>query len=288
MHKCALACLLLSATTGAYAADAESESAVTTRIQLEAELADNPFVITPHRPTYLLPVTYDDNPPVGDDGEFVERWEMKFQVSFKVLMAKNLFGRDHVAFGYTQTSWWQAYNLDASAPFRETNHEPELMYTRITDFDLLGWANRVVVLGLSHQSNGQAGLHSRSWNRLYGNFVFERDRWYVSLKPWWRIPEPKKDDPEDPTGDDNPDIGDYMGSFELSGLYYQGDETYGLMLRNNLGRENRGAIRLDWTLPLTGRLRGYVQYFNGYGESLIDYDRYSNRIGVGVMLVNWL
>ena len=214
---------------------------------------------------------------------------MKFQVSLKMFLARNLFDHDlNLAFGYTNTSWWQAYNSAISAPFRETNHEPELMLTAATNYPFLGLRGRAVTLGLSHQSNGQSDPASRSWNRLYAQFVFEHDNLYFNFKPWWRIPEPAKTSPASLGGDDNPDIGDYMGNFEFSGLYYLGRQTYGFMLRNNLQSDNRGAIQIDWTFPLSQRVRGYLQYFNGYGESLIDYDHYSNRIGVGVMLTNWL
>lgn len=272
-------------------ARADERSAITRRIHLEAETHDNPFVITPHKPTYVLPIAYNKNPNEtynSSNGE-LDQNEMKFQVSFKTFLARGLFDYNNaLSFGYTNTSWWQAYNHDISAPFRETNHEPEIMFNTFTDFDVLGLNNRVITLGLSHQSNGQSGDLSRSWNRLYAQFVLEKENFYFSFKPWWRLPESTKQAPDDPIGDDNPDIDDYMGNFELSALYYLGRQTYGVMVRNNLQSDNRGAIQFDWTFPISKRVRGYLQYFNGYGESLIDYNHYTNRVGVGVMLTNWL
>ncbi len=139
----------------------------------------------------------------------------------------------------------------------------------------------MVGLSLNHQSNGRAEPLSRSWNRIMLDFILERDDFYLSFKPWWRIPESGG-------ADDNPDIKDYMGNFELRALQLYRDHTFGIMLRNNLQSDNRGAIQLDYTFPIKERLNGYVQIFNGYGESLIDYNHYSNRIGIGIMLTNWL
>jgi len=63
------------------------------------------------------------------------------------------------------------------------------------------------------------------------------------------------------------------------------------MSRNNLesGFEN-GAVELGWIFSLWSYpyLKGYVHYFTGYGESLIDHDQYVSRIGIGVALTDRL
>ena len=63
------------------------------------------------------------------------------------------------------------------------------------------------------------------------------------------------------------------------------------MSRNNLESGfDRGAVEAGWSFPLGNYpyLKGYIQYFYGYGESLIDYDRRVNRIGIGISLNDWL
>ena len=72
-----------------------------------------------------------------------------------------------------------------------------------------------LVLGFAHQSNGRTQPLSRSWNRVYANFVFEYEDLYFSVKPWYRIPERDKTDPLDARGDDNPDIHRYLGYGEM-------------------------------------------------------------------------
>jgi len=129
---------------------------------------------------------------------------------------------------------------------------------------------------------------SRGWNRLYANLIWEQGNFVFSLKPWWRIPEAPKTDPLSAEGDDNPDIEKYMGYFEFVTAYRRGKQEYSVLVRNNLRSENRGAVQLEWTFPMYKRLRGYVEYFNGYGESLIDYNAHMQRIGVGFMLSDLL
>lgn len=291
---CVTGNLYADTSIGKPTSDNGQVSAIDRRIQLERESRDNPFVLMPHRPTYLLPLSYSDDPnngPFEEVGGSLQRTEIKGQISVKFQLARDVLGdNSFIYIAYTQKAHWQAYNSKQSSAFRDTNHEPELFLTFLTNKTILGMKNRVFNIGINHQSNGQKGSFSRSWNRIFAEFILERNNFYMSLKPWWRIPEDEKKNPNDAEGDDNPEITHYMGYGEITGLYENNDHNFGFVLRNNLKSENRGALQLDWTFPLTltGHVRGYVQYFNGYGETLLDYNYNSNRLSIGFMMIDWL
>jgi len=254
-----------------------------------------PF-IRAYRPNYILPLAYNSSPNHDsildvDRNAKAENTEAKFQISFKVKLWPDVMDKDvDLWFAYTQLSFWQLYNSTFSSPFRETDYEPELFLTFRTDYapfglDLFGLKGRIINLGINHQSNGRARPLSRSWNRIVTNFGFEKDNFNFFAKAWYRIPESATDD-------DNPNIEKYMGYGELSGTYYWNKHRFGAMLRNNLRTsENKGSVQLDWSFPFpfikNDRFSGYIQYFNGYGESLLDYNANSNRISIGIMLADW-
>jgi len=295
---------VLSLSHIAHAAEAEAApgqdnttSLIKERIERERAAQDNPAVLLAHKRNYVLPLAYSNDPNDDvfepDDSDFgtdLDHLEALFQLSIKAPIAEDLLtDEDAVFFGFTVRSFWQAYNSDISAPFRETNYEPEVFWVTPVPWNVLGGDAAFVELGLSHQSNGRSQLFSRSWNRIYATLGWERWRWVFALKVWYRIPEDDKDDPLDPDGDDNPDIEDYMGNFEFLIVYRRSDHEFGTMLRNNLDTdENRGAVQFDWTFPLHRRFRGYLQLFNGYGESLIDYDANITRVGIGILLSDLL
>lgn len=255
------------------------------KIAAEKHLLRNRFAIVPHKPNYMLPVTYNPTPnneSFSDLSGDVNQVEMKFQLSFKIALFRGLY-RDigYLFFGYSQQSYWQAYNSILSSPFRETNYEPELFFRFYTDQDVLGLRNRMISIGFVHQSNGRGEPLSRSWNRVYADFAFDRGNFYLSVKPWYRIPE-------DAEKDDNPDIDEYVGYGEVHAMYAMEDSSFGVLLRNNLRSHNRWGVQLDWTFPLGDTLKGYLQFYSGYGENLIDYNHKNNRIGVGILLTDWL
>lgn len=276
---------------------AQDDSLVIERIERERAVDDNRSVLLAHRRNYLLPLTWASDPNDApyqdagvDAGESLNNFEAQFQISLKLPLAEGVFNeRDAIFGGFTLRAFWQVYNTEISAPFRETIYEPEVFWIMPVPWNVFGGDATLVSLGLSHQSNGRSQPLSRSWNRVYAALVWERWRYVFYFKTWWRIPEDEKDDPLDAGGDDNPDIDDFMGNFEFTVAYRKFDHEVSVELRNNLDRdENRGAIQLDWTFPLEGRYRGYLQLFNGYGESLIDYDARIQRIGIGIILTDLL
>lgn len=276
-------------------------TAIDKRQAREAVGKKNRNVITPHKRNYILPVSYMSNPNTRPfdgfaeltdkkDGDPLDNLEAKYQLSIKVPLYDEFADSDQaIFFGFTLQSYWQVYNDDISSPFRETNYEPEIFWINYLDPENVLWGDEMAIaIGISHQSNGRSQPNSRSWNRIYANFIWENDGFVFSFKPWYRIPENEKPAPLDARGDDNPDIYKYMGYFEFGGAYRFHDHEFSFMTRNNLNSDNRGAIQLDWSFPLWGRVRGYAQYFNGYGESLIDYNADIERFGVGILLTDLL
>jgi phospholipase A1 len=240
-----------------------------------------------HRSSYVLPFTYNESPNIdaireADPDEDLKKAEVNFQLSLKVKLWQDIFDQKmDLWFCYTQRSFWQLYNFDDSSPFRETNYEPELLLNFRTDYRIVGLNGRFINLGFNHQSNGQSKPLSRSWNRAVVNFGFERERLSFLLKGWYRIPESAGKD-------DNPNIEKYIGYGEIWAYYFLGKHRLGMMLRNNFSfHANRGALQAEWSFPLLKWVSGHVQYFVGYGESLLDYNHKVNRIGIGFILVDW-
>ncbi len=256
--------------------------------ELDEESRRGKYPVKMHRSNYVLPFTYNESPNVravreADPDKDLKQPEVTFQLSLKVKLWQDILNQKmDLWFGYTQRSFWQFYNFEDSSPFRETNYEPELLLNFRTDYNILGLRGRFVNLGFNHQSNGQSEPLSRSWNRVVVNFGFERDPFCFLLKTWYRIPESARDD-------DNPNIEKYLGYGEIWAYYFLKKHRFGLMLRNNLSfHANRGALQAEWSFPLFKQIAGYLQYYVGYGENLLDYNHSVNRIGIGFILADWI
>lgn len=228
--------------------------------------------LSTHKPMYVLPYTYS----TAYDGRHTE---VEFQISAK----QKLFGTN-LYFAYTQKSFWQLYNRKESSPFRETDYNPELFYRWTPQFKWINhWGTDI---GFEHESNGKGLPNSRSWNRLYIAPFQAKGKYLVYLKFWYRLPEKAKTSPTDAEGDDNPDIQRYLGHAELQiqRQFFQNQLAH-LTVRDNPAT-GKGSVAFTYSIPShDGSLFYCINFFSGYGESLIDYNRAITRVGIGVMMV---
>ena len=228
--------------------------------------------------------------------------QVKFQLSMKFRMQKpdvNVHGYDlfPIYFAYTQKSLWDVGR--PSMPFEETNYNPEFFLEYPINTALLGRLKlrEVVVSPLEHESNGLAGPQSRSWNRQYilvrlgfksvgkltttNSFLPDKAGLYVKL---WRA-----------TGisDENA----YLRSTGNSAgfLNYMGRGELGVSVRNFLWGGSLSDHQLDIRTPIfQGRRKDsyefefrqqfpglnfalYLQYWYGYGETLLRFDQFGRR-----------
>jgi phospholipase A1/A2 len=245
-------------------------------IAQESEAYEFPLIhtgrgLTLHKEMGVLPVTYA-NRYNGRETEVV------FQLSAKHDIAGTRFYT-----AYTQISFWQAYDSGNSAPFRDTNYNPEVFYR----FPESTWGSGIfgADMGLEHQSNGQRLPLSRSWNLLYFAPSVHGDNWLVYAKLRYRIPEDDKAFPTDPEGDDNPDITDYLGYSDIDAYFNlpRGNFLH-FQMRGYLGT-SKGNVSLSYSIPAIGSKSGFIvlRAFSGYGESMMDYKKSINRVGVGFL-----
>lgn len=216
----------------------------------------------------------------------------KFQISFKYrllndfgwLAQKQPWMRGfHLA--YTQTSLWD-WN-GPSAPFYDSSYKPEFLYSweRLVGGAPTNWFRLDMQGGVHHESNGKGGADSRSLNIAYlrPTLVFGRDTGLqLSLTPraWVYL------------GDlsDNPDIAEYRGYADLRAVlgWKRGLQ---LSVLGRLGKDARhGSAQVDVSYPLMvppyGSLSIYLygQYFTGYGESLLGYNKRTDVFRAGISL----
>ena len=215
----------------------------------------------------------------------------RFQLSFKY----RLFDREGsivrmvpllegLHFGYTQTSLWDL--LTRSAPFRDTSYRPAFFYKfavplRPDSRHRLNWR-----AGLEHESNGREGDESRSVNTAFvevdWRYRFGDGLSHVGIAPkvWGYLEK-----------SDNPDIQRYRGYGEL-GLRAGRDDGWLARMTLRRGDSGKGSTQVDVSYPLRQSIFSsvgaflHLQYFDGEGETLLDYDRNDHtqfRIGLSIV-----
>jgi outer membrane phospholipase A len=233
--------------------------------------------------------------------------QIKFQISMKFrVLEPNLYVLKYNLFpayvAYTQKSLWN--EGQESMPFEESNYNPEFFLDYPVNAAVIGrlTLRNVVISPLEHESNGLVGAQSRSWNRQYvlATFGLEAkeklevtnsflsDKALLRIKLWQASHVAEADMYLQATGK-NATFLDYMGRGEL-----------GISIRNFLWRGSLRDHQVDITTPIFRDARKhsyefefrqrlpymnfalYLQYWYGYGETLLRFDQFGRRGFVGL------
>lgn len=270
----------------------KKSSTLAERWELGSENNKGLFLITPYKPVYVTAGRWSNSPnnqPKSENPLYslpfkvkYNNYEAKFQFSFKTKVARQLFwGKGDLWVAFTQKAHWQVYNTKLSRPFRELNYEPEVILNFATNYKIFGLKGSMIGLSLNHQSNGKTLPLSRSWNRIIFQAGFENNHCQVMLRPWIRLHDEE---------DENPAISDFTGRGETVVVYNAGRHQLSAVIAHSLTFNNggRGSIQFNWAFPLNKHnLHGHLQIFEGYGETMQDYNYKQTCIGLGISLVDW-
>lgn len=231
------------------------------------------FVLYSYKTNYILPATYDFN-----NKNDRKNFETNFQISFLKPILYNFFNlNEEISFAYTQKSYWQT--SANSMPFRENNYIPELFI----NIPFEGKFLKNYKFSIIHQSNGEDGDKSVSWNRLYLQGFYKINNLFISPKIWYVFNE-------DSSNNDTK-ITDFLGYGDLSISYKYGENVFKSTFKNNLKfKKNKASLLFEWTFPFPNSITNYdniygiVYGYTGYGESLFDYNKRNDKIGIGIAL----
>jgi phospholipase A1/A2 len=184
-------------------------------------------------------------------------------------------------FGYTQNSVWDL--SEQSKPFRDTSYRPSFFW-KWERADDRTWIDGFRV-GAEHESNGGGIDRSRSIDIL---FVRPDWRWTYADDSKFEF-TPKIYGYLDKS--DNPDIDRYRGNVDWRVRYDSGHNWLGTAVAR-VGSAGHGSLLLDVSRRVRdlrfGPVGGYLhfQYFNGYGEDILDYNlrrKWQFRIGFAIV-----
>ncbi len=248
--------------------------------QIESRLVDKPppLAVSTYEPVFFI---------VGGDGGL----NAKFQISFRYQLfdgngplARRMPWLDDLYLSFSTTSLWDLGEL--SKPFTDSSYRPRLFYA---NYDLAramdGRLRFGVETGFGHESNGKEGTDSRSYNMIYARPTLtfgdpEGLRAYFAPLVHNYISE-----------DENPDMKDYRGYVDWTfGVGSRGGLDFWATLRSGT-RSDYGSAELNLSYPLSklsgGDLQGWLllQYFGGYGESLLHYrDKLDTQFRLGIAI----
>lgn len=201
--------------------------------------------------------------------------DAKIQISILQRVTNSVLpGNTYLFVTYTQLAYWDIFR--ESFPFGDINFNPTIGLGKalIHKNRFLG----LLMLQLEHESNGKDEDYSRSWNKIsLGTVLKMTPSWTVQAKAWIPLVD----------GSNNRDIVEYKGWGHFGIDYnYKSDLNVGFILTKRGTSDLSSNITFNIAYKMFKSANQYIflEYYNGYGESLLDYNRYHHRIRAGIVI----
>ena len=200
--------------------------------------------------------------------------DAKFQISVIQRLTNSVLPfKTYLFLTYTQLAFWDVFK--ESFPFRDINFNPTIGLGRplIANNRYLG----DISLQLEHESNGKDEDDSRSWNKIsFSSIIVFNNHWNFFGKLWIPFVD----------GENNPDLVRYKG-YGTFAANYRHHEKYNFSFilnpRPGLGNANF-TINAAYRLFKKENQYLFFEFYNGYGEGLLDYKEHHQRFRLGFVI----
>lgn len=199
---------------------------------------------------------------------------VKFQISISQRLTRStLPWGTYLYLFYTQKCFWNV--LEESLPMTDLNFNPGIGITKPL-FVKNRYIGKMTFL-IEHESNGRDSIQSRSWNRvaLAGNVMVTKNL-IVYAKAWIPIVD----------GQNNKDIVKYCGFCQFGFQVVSDDKRFsgGLMVVPRKNFSCNTILDLSYRIFKRDNQYLFLQYYNGYGEGLLDYNKYHSQLRIGILI----
>lgn len=202
--------------------------------------------------------------------------DVKFQISIAQRLTKStLPWNTYLFLTYTQKNIWRVF--ENSLPMRDMNFNPGIGIAKPI-FSKDRYVGKIALM-LEHESNGRDSIWSRSWNRVSLSGSVMIDDWLmVHAKFWIPIID----------GMHNKDILKYAGIWQNGVAVTTPDKKFGwaitLVKRAGWNLNFNTIFEFNWRVHKQSNQYIFLQYYNGYGENLLDFKEFRSQLRVGIVI----
>lgn len=199
---------------------------------------------------------------------------VKFQISISQRLTRAaLPWGTYLYLFYTQKVFWNV--LQNSMPMTDLNFNPGIGLTK-PFFVKNRYIGKLTFI-IEHESNGRDSIDSRSWNRvaLAGN-VMVTNNLMVHAKLWAPIVD----------GMNNNDIVRYCGFFQTGFQLVSNNRRFsgGITITPRKNFSFNTVVDLSYRILRKDNQFLFLQYYNGRGEGLLEYNKFHSSLRVGILI----